>query len=155
MSKLMRIARLALSNPKTYQLGLVQAKAFRILKQQTGAALEPYGITTTEWAFLGMLFDQPDGIRAGEAADELGVEAPFVTRLVKSLEGRALIETKSSSEDSRAKVLCLTTAGSAFITEVEPVVRAALRTLARDLSRKDLLGYMGTLEGIVRAGEKP
>lgn len=151
----MRIARLALPSLKTYRLGLIQAKAFRILKQRTGTALEPYGITATEWAFLGMLIDQPQGIRAGEAAEELGVEAPFVTRLVKSLEGRALIETKSSSLDSRAKVLCLTPTGTAFVHEVEPVVRAALRTLARDIARKDLLGYMRTLEGIVRTGEKP
>ena len=42
-------------NPKqlsTYSTGLLQAKAYRAMKKQTRDLLEPYGISTVEWALV-------------------------------------------------------------------------------------------------------
>ena len=77
-------------NRKTYRVGLLQAKAYRILKSRTTKILEPFDISTIEWAFLGLLYDKAS-LRTKVAARELGVEAPFITALVSSLKKRSFV----------------------------------------------------------------
>jgi DNA-binding MarR family transcriptional regulator len=136
-------------NRKTYQIGLLQAKAYRILKQHTSSALEPMQISTTEWAFLGLLYDQENAVRASFVAEELGVEAPFITVLLKKLKTRGLVTSYEDPDDNRAKLLCLTTEGRQFVIETEIIVLNKIRLLARDAGINNVAGYISVLESII------
>ena len=59
-------------NRKTYRVGLLQAKAYRVLKHHTAKALSEFNISHIEWAFLGLLYDAPKGMRSSALAKELG-----------------------------------------------------------------------------------
>ena len=135
-------------NRKTYRVGLLQAKAYRILKSRTTKILEPFDISTIEWAFLGLLYDKAS-LRTKVAARELGVEAPFITALVSSLKKRSFVVEAKDPDDKRAKSLQLSDEGKLFVENTEKVVREGMRPLIQGASTTDLIGYLAVLEKIV------
>jgi DNA-binding MarR family transcriptional regulator len=143
----------AARNRTTYAAGLLQAKAYRILKQRTTELLAPAGISTIEWAFLGLLIDN-DSLRAQEAAYELGVEAPFVTVMAANLSKKGFVSIAKDADDSRAKNISLTATGKRFVAKTETELRAGMRGLVSGASPNDLLGYLAVLECIVENGQK-
>lgn len=138
----------AARNRTTYRVGLLQAKAYRILKQRTAVVLEQFGISTIEWAFLGLLSDE-GGLRYKDAAFVLGVEPPFVTTMVMHLVEAELVHITKSASDSRVKTLSLTTSGEVFVKSTEALVRAHMKHLVQGASPGDLLGYLAVMERII------
>ena len=154
MPNLLQKLAAAASNTTTYRVGLLQAKAYRSLKLQTTEALAHLDISTTDWAFLGLLFDHKDGMRAVDVADELGVEAPFVSVLLKKFEAKKLLSIETSPDDSRSKVVSLTKEGRAFVPHTEKQLRAHMRPLVSGASLKDILAYISVLETIIKNAAK-
>jgi DNA-binding MarR family transcriptional regulator len=138
----------AISNRTTYRVGLLQAKAYRILKRRTGEVLEPIGISTVEWAFLGLIYER-ETIQPKIASQELGVEAPFITEIVSKLSKKKLVLETQDEKDRRYKSLSLTAEGKNFVESHERMVRDHMRPLVSGASAKDLLGYISVLETIV------
>ncbi len=137
--------------PTTYQTGLLQAKAYRILKQNTNSILSSqHEITSTGWAFLGFLYDNPDGVRLSDCANELGVEGAFITPLAGSLKKKGLIAYETAPDDARVKRATLTPLGKKFVAETEKVVRDQMKKLVKDVSIRDLMGYLKVLQAIVK-----
>ena len=143
----------AAHNRTSYRIGLLQAKAYRILKQRTTLVLAPFGISTIEWALLGLLADTK-GLRMKQLADELGVEAPFVTTMVQQLQKKLLVHLELNELDKRVKTLALTNEGKRFVTETEPQVRSAMRPIIQGAGVTDLLGYVSILELIIANDSK-
>ncbi|MDQ2933042.1 MAG: hypothetical protein M3Q80_01540 [bacterium] len=140
----------AVHNKTTYRVGLLQTKAYRILKNNTDKALKRHAITSVHWAFLGILNDQINGMRAIDAAIELGVEAPFVTRLFSELEMKKLVDAIADTEDSRVKIICLTEEGKKFVKTTEIELREHMRSLIKDVSVNELMSYLTVLEKIIK-----
>ncbi|MES2225636.1 MAG: MarR family transcriptional regulator [Patescibacteria group bacterium] len=143
----------AARNRTTYRVGLLQARAFRVLKARTDEVLAPMGITSAHWALLGLLFEK-DSMRMTEVALELGVEAPFVTTLISSLSKLKLVDTEPDPADSRAKRVFLTETGKAFVPKTEAHVRTAMRGLVAGTTVGDLASYLGVLEAIIANSEE-
>ena len=142
---------LASQNRTTYQVGLLQAKAYRVLKQKTAEILLPYDITTFEWAFLGLIADNTS-MRVSEAAYELGVEPPFVTQMLRSLKTKEFIHEKKDEQDTRVKNIFLTNTGKRFVTDVEPIVKAQIRPLIKGITPNEMLNYLMVLAKISKNG---
>ena len=151
MIQILRKLSLAKHNRTTYRVGLLQAKAYRILKSTTTQLLKPLGISTIEWAFLGLLHDR-GSLRSKAAALELGVEPPFITVLVTSLKNRGLVSETKEANDTRAKSLQLTEEGRVFVDSTEKIVREGMRSSIKGVHLNDLLGYLAVLETIVTNG---
>lgn len=130
----------------TYEIGLLQTKAFRTLKERTDGVLLPFEITSTEWAFLGMLHEYKDGIRSSDIADCLGVEAPFVTVLVANFMKRKWVTQSKDKTDMRAKLIFLTSEGHKKVIDIEAIVRKVSKTWLKDVSIKDVLAYIRVLK---------
>lgn len=137
----------------TYAMGLLQAKAYRVLKNQTTEALKDFGISTIEWALLGLLYDNKEGLSFIMLATLLGVEAPFVTAMVHSLEKNNLVMRKSDKNDKRAKIVSLTAAGKNNIPKIEERVRQSSKFLLEHLSMSDILAYKKVLKTIIQNAE--
>ena len=152
MSLLTKITQAA-RNRTTYTAGLLQARAYRILKERTSVVLAPLGLSTTEWAFLGLLMESK-GMRPKHAADELGIEASFVTVMTAHLKKNGWIEEMSDTKDSRAKMLSLTPKGRTFVQKTEVHVRKEMRPLIEGAAPGDLLGYLSVLERIIKNSKK-
>lgn len=140
------------SHHTTYQIGLLQSRAYRILKQETARALEKYKMSPTEWSCLGLLYDNPKGLHASVVAEDLGVMAPFVTELAQDLKARKLIDVVTTTGDKRMRLIRITNTGIQFVTEVEPTVRLEMKQLIASLTRNDFLSYLVVLKTIVNYG---
>ncbi len=144
----------AVRNRTTYRSGLLQARVYRALKTYTGEKLSAYGISTIDWALLGIVYDRPEGIRANALADELGVEAPFITVLFGKLKKMGILDSKVDLKDSRAKNIFVTPKGKLFIPKVEATLYQELKVLIEDISASEMLTYITVLEQINENSKK-
>lgn len=148
MSLLQKVQTAARHNT-TYQVGLLQTKAYRVLKQHTARVLSEFDISTIEWAFLGLLNDNPKGLRLNVLATELGVEAPFITQMSIRLKKTGYFEHREDPEDSRAKIIMMTKEGKEFVASAEKHLRAETKALFLGVSTSDLLTYISVLDTII------
>lgn len=149
MKEILKKIQLVSRNRTTHQVGLLQAKVYRILKQETNRHLAPAGLTTLHWAFLGLLFVHSKGLRLQVVAQELGVEPPFVTELAKELVKKELVIIEKDVTDSRAKVAMLSKSGTVFVKKTEAHMRECMRPMISGVSPADLITYLTVLEKIV------
>lgn len=138
----------------TYNTGLVQTKAYRVLQVETKRLLKPYGISSVEWAMLGVLYDNPNGLQFLPLAEVLGVEQSFVTVLTAKLKKKDFVEVVVDEHDRRHKWIILTSTGKTFVKKVEKIVRDGVRPILAGISHKDILTYLKVLERIVDYSEK-
>ena len=134
---------------KTYKAGLLQAKAFRILKYRTNEVLKPFAINATDWGVLGLLIDDKKGMQLRVIAQEVGVKPPYITRSIATLSKLGYVELKRSETDSRAQNAFITDKGKTFVQATEKKVLKQLKETFGDISTRSLLGYVQTLDSIV------
>lgn len=134
--------------PTTYRLGLLQAKVYRILNAYMCKQLKSVSITAIEWAFLGLLYDEFEGMKLSEAAYRLGVKAPFITAMIKDLQKLKLIEQFYDESDRRMRFVALTKKGRDLVPLVEGSLRESLKQLVQGVSVRDVLGYYRVLSNI-------
>jgi DNA-binding MarR family transcriptional regulator len=87
------------------------AKVGLALKQQAWAEAGGRGLTPTQGQALALLRANPDGLRLGELADQLGVTAPTTSDSVSALRRKGLVVKAPLAGDGRAVVVRLTPAG--------------------------------------------
>ncbi len=143
----------AIQHNKTYTAGLLQARVYRLFKSYTQEKLKKYHISTIDWALLGLLYEIPDGIRPSVLAEQLGVESPFVTVIIRKLRKLELVENITDKKDSRVKIMHLTEKGRDVIPKIEEYLKQETRKLVKDISRADLMTYLSVLEHINRNGK--
>lgn len=137
----------------SYNIGIVQSLAFRILREHVYAALTQYELTPTYWSMLGIIAEAKDGVRQVEIADALRVKAPLITVMVRELEGKKLIKVVPNQFDARAKLIALTQEGKKLIKTVETTLQTNLRDLLQGVSEDDLKTYQRVLSTIVSNDE--
>jgi DNA-binding MarR family transcriptional regulator len=140
------------SDYTSYRIGLVQAKAYRLVKNLTGEALKKYELSSIDWAMIGLLYDFGE-MRYGELAEALGVEAPFVSVLAEGLEQKGYVKETKSTTDKRVKNIHLTKKGERLVPELEAAVRAKIDPLFEHIGQSDISRYVHTLERIVVNGD--
>jgi DNA-binding MarR family transcriptional regulator len=152
MSLFKKITRAA-RNKATYTAGLLQARAYKVLVERTSVVLAPLGISTTEWAMLGLLLEA-GSMRPKHIAECVGVEPPFVTVMAAHLKKSGWVTETTDTKDSRAKLLSITAKGTSFVQKTEIHVRNQMRGLVAGTTPSDLLGYLAVLESIIKNSEK-
>jgi DNA-binding MarR family transcriptional regulator len=88
------------------------AKIGIALKQQAWAEAGGRGLTPTQGQVLALLRANPDGLRLGTLAEQLGVTAATTSDSVAALQRKGLVAKKPSIGDGRGVVVVLTSAGS-------------------------------------------
>lgn len=102
--------------------------------------LEPVGLTQAQYAVLAPLHGMT---RAGarpsqrELADMTGLDAVYVSKLVRALEHAGLVTRSVSAADSRAVELSLTEQGTAAARKAAKLVSEAREQLTRPLGGND------------------
>jgi len=87
--------------------------------------LEPLGLTQAQYAVLAPLYGlSRSGARPSqrELADLTGLDAVYISKLVRALERAGLVERSASTVDTRAVELTLTDQGIATVREAMPLV---------------------------------
>ena len=95
--------------PKRVTTGL--AKVGLALKHQAWAEAGGRGLTPTQGQVLALLRANPDGLRLGALADQLGVTAATTSDSVTALRRKGLVDKLPLAGDGRAVLVRLTPAG--------------------------------------------
>ncbi len=141
-------------NYTTYAVGLLQDKAYRILKSHTALLLKEFDISTNDWALLGYLSGEDQGVRPSVLSYILGVEAPFITTQVTHLEKKGYVTSGIDKDDTRAKRIILTKSGMLFVEKTEKYLREGTKPLLEGIPALDIYKYIKVLRGIISNGIK-
>ena len=134
----------------TYAVGVVQAKAYRILKQKTNEFLVTYGLSSTEWALLGLLYETPEGHTFTDISVALGVKGPFITRIAGTLLKKKVVGIQKTDLDNRTKQLILTIEGKRLVEHIEPLLKKESAQWLKGASTRDLISYLRILHIIIQ-----
>lgn len=92
---------------------------------------------------------EPTAVAIGR---ELGLDPGYLSRLLRDLERRGLVERRLSTRDGRQHNLRLTAAGRGTFAELDARAHAEVGTLVEplgDLERQSLLAAVRTVEGVL------
>lgn len=94
-------------------------KAARRVSQIYDQALEPYGLTISQYGILIGL-RQNDGISIGQLAERMVMDPTSLTRSLKPLQRRGLVHLATDPNDRRTRRLSLTPEGLAAMRAARP-----------------------------------
>ncbi len=87
-----------------------------------------HGLSTSEYFVLMHLSESTDGrLRMGDLASATALSDGAVTRVVKALEGKGLVERRQSQADGRVTEAALTQAGHSRLALAYPAHLASVR----------------------------
>lgn len=99
-------------------------KATRRVTQIYDRMLEPAGLTIAQFSLLACLFDGA-GLSVGELGEALVTDPTTLTRNLKPLLDRGLVQGFTDSDDRRRRLIRLTAAGRAIVPKAYPLWQKA------------------------------
>lgn len=141
-----------LEGSASFLLRLAQLAAFAAVFAQ-----DPHDdLSLAERTVLEMIAANP-GVRQGSIADVLRIKWPHMTRLVRGLEERGLVERYIPPQDRRAVHLRLTPRGMDMLAALRPRMRAndeaAMAALDAD-ERAELIALCRKVAGLPPGGDR-
>lgn len=94
-------------------------------------------LSRADFGLLKMLIEAHGGVRPGDLADRLAVDAPTVTRRVQHLETRGLVRRTADPLDGRAQLVQLTPGGTRMIERAMHAFHDWLETVLADWKASD------------------
>jgi DNA-binding MarR family transcriptional regulator len=110
-----------------------------------------HGLSVTQWRVMAVL-GRFSGLTAREVADRTAMDKVAVSRAVKSLEQKRLLQRKTDLQDRRCRRLFVTNGkGKRLLEAVLPKARQYEAALLESLSREELNRFDGLLSRLQSA----
>lgn len=140
----------------TYQSGIAQSSAHRVINRIVSDYLIRYDITAMQWFIIGYVHDAGEtGVTLTELSNMLGTSFPYTTNTVNLLESKGIISKKVHDKDSRTKVVTVNKEHTDMVNDIEEGLREELRKTLYDtdhINREELQTYIKVLYKIIAAG---
>ena len=104
------------------------------LNEQFDALYGRFGLTSSGFNVLRILYGQPKGHPRGEIGHRMVNRAPDVTRLIDRLERRGLVKRVRDKADRRLSVTQITPKGVALMQKIEPEIEEYRARMSPKLS---------------------
>ena len=136
-----------LSDISTYQAGVAQSTAQRVLKKFTEDNLRPHGISMMQWFIIGTIYDAgDDGISVTNLSKVVNTNVPYITNTLNLLASKNVIERNSPDNDNRSKKVTIQPHFIPTFLEIEQDLRAKMRgVLYVNLTQQELETYIHVL----------
>jgi MarR family transcriptional regulator, 2-MHQ and catechol-resistance regulon repressor len=108
------------------KLWVVLARAFDALERHARASIAGFGLGTTEFGVLEVLYHKGE-LPVCEVQRRILVESSSTTYVVDKLVSRGLVHRRASGRDRRVILLALTAAGRRLIARIFPPHATAMR----------------------------
>lgn len=133
-----------LSGITTYQAGVLQATAHRLLQKQCDIILRPYDITKMQWLIIGTILDAGEaGVRITDLAKKLDTTLSYLTNTINLLESKQMLVRAIDERDVRAKIVRVDDAFKPKCADIEAALRQGLReSIYAHISPEDFRVYM-------------
>lgn len=141
----------------TYESGIMQSTAHRVLGRIKSEYLSQYGLTSMQWFTIGLIYDAGEkGLRLNTLMKTLDTTMPYITNVVNNLELKGVLHKISDTKDSRVKLAVLNPKYRATVKEIESGLRKELRTklYSQDhINREELATYVAVLYKIAQSNK--
>ena len=148
-----------ISQITTYQSGIAQAAAHRVVNRVVSDFLLRYDLSAMQWFTLGAVYDSgKTGIRLSDLTRRLDTTLPYVTNTINLLESKSMVQKISHAGDSRIKLVSITPEYVSTVVEIETDLREHLRQVlyADDhISRDELQAYITVLYKLAHGSSHP
>ena len=136
-----------LADITTYESGVVQSTAYRVLSKRVTDLLKKHDITMMQWFVVGTIYGSgTGGIRLTDLARKIDTGLPFLTNMINLLETKGMVYRINNQEDSRSKLVVVTPTFSRKCKTIEADLRDGLRQeLYAHISPEDLRVYVKVL----------
>ena len=111
-----------------------------------------FGLTIWEWRVVAIL-GEGTPMTAQAIADSAAMDKVSVSRAVRSLVERELVQRENHGSDGRARLLRLTPGGADIYREITPVALAEEAALVDELSAEEVALLAGLLDRLRRRAE--
>lgn len=136
----------------TFELGILQGRAYRQMEKHLTKLLSRHNLHITEWKLLGLMSVQKD-LQPAQIASQLGVKRPFITVLLQKMIEKNLLMRTNNVKDHRFHQVIITQEGKDIIDLVEKETKALLKKLTSGLNFVELIAYGNVLKTIIKNGE--
>lgn len=147
-----------ISEISTYESGVMQSTAHRILGRIKTKYLAQYELTSMQWFTIGFVYDKgAEGMRQSELMRKLDTTMPYITNMVNMLESKGILTKVSDTSDSRVKIVRISDQYRPKVDEIEAGLREELRRQlyrADHISRDELSTYIQVLYKIAQSQKK-
>lgn len=117
-----------LSRITTYQVGGLEAAAYRSVRAFKDALLKKYGITSMQWFIIGAVLDAgTKGLRITDLSEQLDTTLGFMTNSVNLLESKNILRRIENSSDSRSRLITINKQFVPTCKKIEHELRTELR----------------------------
>nr|WP_067294365.1 MarR family transcriptional regulator [Marinobacterium profundum] len=118
------------------------------IQKRLGAALSAHGISVTEYMVLLQLHGAANNrMRRIDLAENVGLSASGVTRLLNPMVKIGLVHKEENARDARVSLVALSDAGAQLFQDAEVSFNHAAQTMLEPLDRQQ----QGALAGIIKA----
>ena len=134
-------------------LWLVLMKAHRALSRHAMRSIEPSGLGFSDFAVLEVLLNKGPQ-KVNDIGRRVDLTSGSITTAIDRLEKRGLVVRGLDDEDRRSRIVRLTPAGRARITEVFTDHAAALEVASKGLTRTERKSLIALLKKLGIAAER-
>lgn len=129
-----------------HRLGYRVSRLSRVIQVRIEAVLAPYGLTRLMWCVLTGVGEE--GLRMpSDLADYVGVTRPTISRLLRTLEARGLVERHAPvTGDGRAVEICLSREGARIVAEARAPIDAVVEHFTGKLSPEQYAALMQAID---------
>lgn len=118
------------------------------------APIRPYlraaNVTEQQWRVLRVLYDA-DSLDARSVADRALLYPPTVTRILKELTDRKLIERGADPSDARRSIIAITPEGEALVRDTARHTRRLLEAYAEAFGKERVDAFKAEAKALVGA----
>jgi len=108
---------------------------------------QDHGLTPSEWRTMAILGE--DGrMPATEIVERSSMDKVSVSRSVKKMHERGLLEKADNAEDGRSSLLFLSAAGKAVYRDIVPKVLAAEKKMLSGIGAEDFEMFLGVMQQV-------
>ena len=109
-------------------------RAARLVSRRYDEALRPLGITIGQFSLLGVLAARREASISAVAAF-LGMDRTTLTRNLRPLQARGLVNAKTDPEDGRSRIIFLSSAGQALFEKAVPLWETAQKDVLKGFGK--------------------
>ena len=136
--------------PTARTLPMTLLRARETVMERFRPMLHRHDVTEQQWRVLRVLHER-DEMDASELARGASILAPSLTRILKALEARALIELRKDPDDGRRTVIRLSANGSAFLAGAAPESAAIYEEIEALVGRAEIERLIDDMDRLIEA----
>lgn len=132
----------------TYQAGITQSTAQRLLKKFTDDCLRKYDLSTMQWFIIGTIYDAgEDGLTITSLSKIVDTNISYITNTLNKLQLKGIVVRKAeNNQDNRTRTVHIHPNYTAFVASIEEDLRKEMRTTVyTHITPKELRTYIQVL----------